>query len=81
MVLSDLEDKINMLDTIKWDSSIDGFDGIAGKREGYNILYGDTAISVLYRGNDFDIKKLTYSIDHEDEWGSYTYKLNTKQFA
>lgn len=71
----------NILDKIKWNSRTDGFDGIAGKRKGYNILYGDTAISVLYRGKDFDIMKLTYSIDHEDEWGSYTYKLNTKQFA
>lgn len=72
---------VKVLDKVKWNSRIGGFDGIAGKREGYNILYGDTAISVLYRGKDFDIKKLTYSIDHEDEWGCRTYKLNTKQFA
>jgi len=70
-----------IIDKVKWNSRIGGFDGIAGKKEGYNILYGDTAISVLYRGKDFDIKKLTYSIDHEDEWGCCTYKLNTKQFA
>jgi hypothetical protein len=70
-----------ILDKVKWNSRICGFDGIAGKIESNNFLYGDSAISVLYRGKDFDIKKLTYSIDHEDEWGCSTYKLNTKQFA
>lgn len=71
----------NVLDKIKWNSEVRGFDGIAGKMEANNFLYGDTAISVLYRGKDFDIKKLTYSVHHEDEWGCRTYCLNTKQFA
>lgn len=58
-----------------------GFDGIAGKMESDNLLFGDRVISVLYRGKDFDIKKLTYSIHSEDDWGFVTYVLNTKQFA
>ena len=70
-----------VLDKVKWNSKTNGFDGIAGKMEANNFLYGDTAISVLYRGKDFDIKKLTYSIHNEDEWGCLTYVLNTKQFA
>ena len=75
------EEWINKVNSIKWDSKINGFDGIAGKREACNYLTGDRAIKVLYRGKDFDIKKLTYSAESRDYFGCTTYCLNTHQFA
>lgn len=74
------QEAIDKLEEIKWNSKINGFDGIAGKREGHQQLYGDSVISVLYRGKNFDLDKITYKIASYDEWGSYTYTLSTKQF-
>ena len=76
-----LDEYISKVNEIKWDSKINGFDGIAGKIEASNCLYGDNVIEILYRGKEFDINKISYKRNNYDEWGFCTYKLNTKQFA
>ena len=72
---------IKDLDEIKWTSRVNGFDGIAGKRNADNDIYGDGIREILYRGRSFDINKVTYNVSHRDEFGSNTYHLNTNQFA
>lgn len=73
------EDSLRRIGEIKWNNN-DDVVGIAGKRNGSSILYGDGLISVLYRGRNFDINKVTYKRHHTDEWGCQTYSLSTRQF-
>jgi hypothetical protein len=68
-----------LIDNTKWSNNEDTI-GIAGKRKGFNRLYGDGLISVLYRGKNYDIKKVTYKREFVDEWGYPTYSLSTRQF-
>lgn len=75
------DDCVSEVNKIKWDSKVNGFDGIAGKKESSNYLHGDGVIEVLYKGKEFDIKKLRYKRGHRDQFGCTTYIFNTKQFA
>ena len=80
--MNDLGDEyIQMVDSITWTSRINGIDGVSGKKEGRNVLYGDGIYEVLYRGKTFDLEKLSISRLDYDEYGEYRFRLNTKQFA
>ena len=79
--LIETEGNLEKVESITWDSRINGFDGVAGKRAANNYLYGDRVTEVLYRGRAFDVKKLNYSVANTDEWGCNTYMLNTKQLV
>ena len=80
--INDLDKKwIKKVNSIAWNSRVNGFDGIAGKKKSYGYLTGDCAIKVLYKGRDFDITKLTYRTMGYDECGCSTYGLNPNQFA
>ena len=82
IVLNELgEEYVKQVNEVKWNSRINGFDGIAGKREGDNILLGDGICDIYYRGKEFDINKVSYSIASSDEFGFDTYVMNTKQLA
>lgn len=82
IVINELGDEFTeVMDSIQWTSRINGFDGIAGKKKQDNYLYGDRVLSVLYRGRNYDLTKLTYSVRSTDDWGFDTYRLNTKQFG
>lgn len=65
----------------KWDSSVNGFDGVAGKKIASNYIYADAVEEVLYRGKGFDVEKLRIYVNNEDEWGCETIVLNTKQLV
>lgn len=60
------------------DSSINGYDGIAGKRTADNFIFCDHIRQVFYRGKNFDVEKLCISHDSTDEWGCETIRFNTK---
>lgn len=75
------EENLKKVEAITWDSRIGSVDGIAGKKKANNYLYGDKVTDVLYRGREFDVKKLKYSVASRDEFGCNTYVLNTKQLA
>ena len=75
------EEYVKQVNEVKWNSRINGFDGIAGKREGDNILLGDGICDIYYRGKEFDVNKVSYSIAASDEYGFNTYVMNTKQLA
>lgn len=50
------EETMNIVNSIKWDSRIDGFDGIAGKEETGNLIFGDSIKFIIYNGQKIDPK-------------------------
>ncbi len=81
IVLNELKEEEYELDNVRWNSRINGFDGEAGKMNGYHILEGDGITKIFYRGKEFDIKKVSFKRNERDEWGCCTKEMNTNQFC
>lgn len=81
-IINELEqeyfDKIN---EVSIDTSIRGYDGLAGKREAHHMIYCDEIEQVIYRGRSFDTEKLKISWDNTDDWGCDTIRFNTKSLV
>lgn len=75
------KDYVNEATKGKWNSSVNGFDGLAGKKEAGKIIYADGISCVLYRGREFNVRKLRKRTCHYDEWGERTISVNTDQLA
>lgn len=74
------EENIAKLDKVKWNSRINGSDGIAGKHlYEYDRLYGDSIEFIYYKGKKRDISKVKMKFD-TDEWGTETFNLSLRQF-
>ena len=74
------KENIAKLDKVKWNSRINGSDGIAGKRlYECDRLYGDSIKFIYYKGKEMDVSKVKKKFD-TDEWGAETFSLSFKQF-
>ena len=76
------ENKVK-LDSIKFDTKIDGADGIAGKvsyeLDGFTRLYGDSIKRIIYKGKERDPEKIRMKRQWDD-WGVDTFDLSLAQF-
>lgn len=71
------------LDSIKFDTKIDGADGVAGKIsykvENTSRLYGDLITRIIYKGKERNSEKIR--MKHLfDDWGVDTFDLSLAQF-
>lgn len=73
------EDNLAKLEEIKFNSRIDGADGIAGKREIGCTVSGDTIDFIFYKGEPVHWRK-TKRKYHHDRFGFSVFTLDMKQF-
>lgn len=64
------EETMDIVNSIKWDSRIDGFDGIAGKEETDNLILGDSIKFIIHNGQEIDPKEWLKS-HHDDDDDDY----------
>lgn len=75
------EETMNIVNSIKWDSRIDGFDGIAGKVETNNLISGDVIKFIIYNGQEIDPKEWVKSHYDEDDDDDYDYDYGQETFT
>ena len=74
------EENIVKLENVKWDSKINGSDGIAGKRlYKCDNLRGDSIKFIYYKGKERDLSKVRMKWD-SDDWGTEVFSLSLNQF-
>jgi hypothetical protein len=75
------DENLEKLKKAKFDTKVDGFDGIAGKREidkSY-ILYADRFNKIYANGKKYDRRKVSRG-RFTDEWGITTYEMLLSRF-
>lgn len=78
------EENLDKLHSVKFTTSVNGIDGIAGKTvwDDYwcdDRLHGDIIEFIFYKGKLRDISKIRMKY-HYDEWGAEMFDLSLRQF-
>lgn len=73
------EENLEKLNAVKWNSRIDGADGIAGKRRSSSFVDGDSIEFIWHRGEFIDISKAEIEYG-EDNWCVETFSMDLDQF-
>ena len=77
----DTADNLEALENTPFDTHINGFDGVAGKREipPDLTLYADSFSKIVVNGKKLDRRKVSKP-SHDDEWGITTYSMRLNRF-
>lgn len=72
---------LEALENTPFDTHVNGFDGVAGKRCicPDTVLYADHFDKIIVNGKKLDRRKVSKP-DHTDEWGETTYRMRLDRF-
>lgn len=77
----DTADNLEALENTPFDTHVNGFDGVAGKRCICPdiVLYADHFDKIIVNGKKLDRRKVSKP-DHTDEWGETIYRMRLDRF-
>ena len=74
------QENIVKLDAVKWDSKVNGIDGITGKRKCGDYIIWDKIEFIYHKGKPVHWRKTKRRYTDDDEWGFRQFTMSLKQF-